>query len=93
MDNSASYKKSCKPCKLCKMFDGIAELNTIDCYNKKNLLSGLLDRHKKKCMDRAKKEEFCTMAKVFKKASFKNKKAHKGCITINWNQTLPWKRN
>eukprot|EP00957_Ditylum_brightwellii_P185300 14110093-Ditylum_brightwellii.AAC.1 len=42
--------------------------------NKKNLLSGLLDGHKKKHMDRAKKEEFCTMAKAFKKALVKGKK-------------------
>eukprot|EP00957_Ditylum_brightwellii_P166417 12667933-Ditylum_brightwellii.AAC.1 len=40
-----------------------------------NLLSGLLDGHKKKHSDRAKKEEFCAMAKAFKKATIKGKKA------------------
>eukprot|EP00957_Ditylum_brightwellii_P203718 15335923-Ditylum_brightwellii.AAC.1 len=89
-DSNASYKKSCKPCKLCKMFGGNAELHTTDCYNKKSLLSDLFDGHKKKHMDRAKKEEFCTMAKAFKKTSVKGKKA---CIMIYLNQTLPWKKN
>eukprot|EP00957_Ditylum_brightwellii_P021902 1651763-Ditylum_brightwellii.AAC.1 len=67
-DNNASYKKSHKLCKLCKILGGNAELYTTDCCNKKNLLSSLLDRHKKKQMDRAKKEEFCVIAKIFKKA-------------------------
>eukprot|EP00957_Ditylum_brightwellii_P153753 11702594-Ditylum_brightwellii.AAC.1 len=77
MDNNASSKKSHKQCKLCKMFGGNAKLHTTDCCNKKNLLSGLLDGHKKKQVDRAKKEEFCAMAKAFRKASVKGKKAHK----------------
>eukprot|EP00957_Ditylum_brightwellii_P067726 5141286-Ditylum_brightwellii.AAC.1 len=59
------------------MFGGNAELHTTDRCNKKKLLSSLLDGQKKKCMDRAKKEEFCAMAKAFKKASNKGKKAHK----------------
>eukprot|EP00957_Ditylum_brightwellii_P197616 15055155-Ditylum_brightwellii.AAC.1 len=73
-DNSASYKKSRKQYELCKMFGVNAELHTTDCCNKKNLLSGLLDRHKKKHMERANKEEFCAMVKAFKKASGKGKK-------------------
>eukprot|EP00957_Ditylum_brightwellii_P111908 8534121-Ditylum_brightwellii.AAC.1 len=76
-DNGASNKKSCKPYKFCKMFGGSAELHTTDRCNKKNLLSVLLDGHKKKRINRAKKEEFCDMAKAFKKASFKSKKARK----------------
>eukprot|EP00957_Ditylum_brightwellii_P175893 13393690-Ditylum_brightwellii.AAC.1 len=59
------------------MFGGNAELHVTDHCNKKNLLSGLLDGHKKKHMDRAKKEESCAMAKAFKKASGKGKKACK----------------
>eukprot|EP00957_Ditylum_brightwellii_P041630 3153055-Ditylum_brightwellii.AAC.1 len=59
------------------MFSDNAELHTTDCCSKKNLLSGLLNGHKKKHMDRAKKEEFCAMAKALKKASFKSKKACK----------------
>eukprot|EP00957_Ditylum_brightwellii_P126113 9613847-Ditylum_brightwellii.AAC.1 len=54
------------------MFGGNTELHTTDCCNKKNLLSGLLDVHKKKQFDRAKKEEFCAMVKAFKKASRDN---------------------
>eukprot|EP00957_Ditylum_brightwellii_P093687 7133589-Ditylum_brightwellii.AAC.1 len=77
MDNNASYKKSCKPCKLCKTIGGNDELHTTDCCNKKNLLSSLLDGHKKKHIDRAKKEEFCAVAKNFKTASGKGKKACK----------------
>eukprot|EP00957_Ditylum_brightwellii_P142094 10826215-Ditylum_brightwellii.AAC.1 len=68
MDNNASCKKSCKPCKLCKMFGSNTELHTTDRCNKKNFLSGLLDGHKKKRMDRAKKEEFHAMANASKKA-------------------------
>eukprot|EP00957_Ditylum_brightwellii_P003421 259356-Ditylum_brightwellii.AAC.2 len=77
---NASNKKSHKPCNLCKMFGGNAELHTTDHCNKTNLLSRLLDEHKKKCMDKAKKEKFCTMAKAFNKASFKSKKVHKRSI-------------
>eukprot|EP00957_Ditylum_brightwellii_P064390 4887247-Ditylum_brightwellii.AAC.1 len=76
-DNNARSKKSHKHCKLCKMFGGIVELHTTDCCNKKNLLSGLLDGHKKKCFGMAKKEDFCIMVKAFKKATIKGKKAHK----------------
>eukprot|EP00957_Ditylum_brightwellii_P027345 2066883-Ditylum_brightwellii.AAC.1 len=47
-DNNASSKKRHKHCKLCKMFGGNAESHTTDHCNKKNLLSGLLDGHKKK---------------------------------------------
>eukprot|EP00957_Ditylum_brightwellii_P013893 1047678-Ditylum_brightwellii.AAC.1 len=59
------------------MFGDNAELHTTDRCNKKNLLSSLLDRCKKKCFDRAKKEEFCAMAKAFQKALGKGKKACK----------------
>eukprot|EP00957_Ditylum_brightwellii_P012841 970305-Ditylum_brightwellii.AAC.1 len=62
-DNNASSKKSSKHCKLCKMFGRNSELHTTDHYNEKNLLSGLLDGNKKKRFDRAKKEDFHTMAK------------------------------
>eukprot|EP00957_Ditylum_brightwellii_P203226 15333757-Ditylum_brightwellii.AAC.2 len=62
------------------MFGGNAELHTTEHCSKKNLLSSLLDRHKKKLMDKAKKEEFCTMAKAFKKASFKSKTTRKRLI-------------
>eukprot|EP00957_Ditylum_brightwellii_P027206 2056526-Ditylum_brightwellii.AAC.1 len=48
LDNNAGSKKSHKHCKLCKMFGGNVELHTTDHCNKKNLLSGLLDGHKKK---------------------------------------------
>eukprot|EP00957_Ditylum_brightwellii_P208197 15356265-Ditylum_brightwellii.AAC.1 len=53
---NTSNKKSHKLCKLCKMFGGNAELHITYCCNKKNLLSGLLDGDKKKCMYKAKKE-------------------------------------
>eukprot|EP00957_Ditylum_brightwellii_P160511 12219003-Ditylum_brightwellii.AAC.1 len=77
---NASNKKSCKPYKFYKMFGGNAESHTTDCCNKKNLLSSLLDEHKKKCMDKVNKEEFCAMVKAFKKASIKRKKAYKRLI-------------
>eukprot|EP00957_Ditylum_brightwellii_P174994 13323532-Ditylum_brightwellii.AAC.1 len=48
MYNSVSYKKNCKLCKFCKVFGGNAESHTTDYCNKKNLLSSLLDGHKKK---------------------------------------------
>eukprot|EP00957_Ditylum_brightwellii_P030248 2290130-Ditylum_brightwellii.AAC.2 len=47
-DNNASSKKGCKHYKLYRMFDCNAEMHTTDRCNKKNLLSGLLDGHKKK---------------------------------------------
>eukprot|EP00957_Ditylum_brightwellii_P208465 15357591-Ditylum_brightwellii.AAC.1 len=72
------------------MLGGNTELHTTDCCNKKNLISGLLDGQKKKHLDKAKKEEFCTMAKAFKKASGKGKKGH---IITHLNQTLLQKRN
>eukprot|EP00957_Ditylum_brightwellii_P089582 6823152-Ditylum_brightwellii.AAC.1 len=53
---NTSNKKNCKLCKLCKMFDSNAEMHTTDRCNKNNLLSSLLDGHKKKHMERAKKE-------------------------------------
>eukprot|EP00957_Ditylum_brightwellii_P167088 12719982-Ditylum_brightwellii.AAC.1 len=74
-DNNASSKKSSKHCKLCRMFGGNTKMHTTDRCNKKNLLSGLLDGHNKKQSNRAKKEEFCAMAKAFKKATVKSKKA------------------
>eukprot|EP00957_Ditylum_brightwellii_P204470 15339411-Ditylum_brightwellii.AAC.1 len=37
----------------------------------------LLDGHKKKHMDKAKKEDFCAMAKAVKKANLKSKKSCK----------------
>ena len=76
-DNNTSSKKSRKHCKLRRMFGGNAKLHTTDCCNKKNLLSGLLDTHKKKRSDRPKKEEFRAMAKAFKEATIKSKKACK----------------
>eukprot|EP00957_Ditylum_brightwellii_P052421 3974888-Ditylum_brightwellii.AAC.1 len=60
------------------MFGNNAELHTTDCCNKKNLLSSLLYGHKKKHIDKAKKEELCAMVKAFKKVSFKSKKLVKG---------------
>eukprot|EP00957_Ditylum_brightwellii_P015340 1154614-Ditylum_brightwellii.AAC.1 len=60
------------------MFGGNAELHTTDHCNKKKMLSSILDEHKKKHMDKAKKEECCAIAKAFKKAFFKNKKLIKG---------------
>ena len=77
LDNNASSKKSRKHYELCRMFGGNTKMHTTDRCSKKNLLSGLLDGHKKKQFDRAKKEEFCAMAKAFKKASSKGKKACK----------------
>eukprot|EP00957_Ditylum_brightwellii_P163019 12413572-Ditylum_brightwellii.AAC.1 len=68
LDNNVSSKKSRKHCELCKMFGGNAKAHTTDHCNKNNLLSGLLDGKKKKTFDRAKKEEFCAMAKAFRKA-------------------------
>eukprot|EP00957_Ditylum_brightwellii_P066638 5057425-Ditylum_brightwellii.AAC.1 len=53
------------------MFGGNAEPYTSNHCNKKSLLSGLLDGHKKKQFDRAKKEELCAMVKAFKKATVK----------------------
>eukprot|EP00957_Ditylum_brightwellii_P161876 12324645-Ditylum_brightwellii.AAC.1 len=38
MENGTSYKKSCKPCELCKMFGGNAELHTTD-HRKKRICS------------------------------------------------------
>eukprot|EP00957_Ditylum_brightwellii_P076331 5801530-Ditylum_brightwellii.AAC.1 len=77
---TASNKKIHKPCKLCKMLGGNAESHTTDHCGKKNSLSSLLDGHKKKHNDKAKKEEFCSMAKVFKKAPLSSKKACKRAI-------------
>eukprot|EP00957_Ditylum_brightwellii_P056442 4278119-Ditylum_brightwellii.AAC.2 len=48
LDNNANSKKSCKHCKLYKMFGGNDKLHTTDHCNEKNLLSDLLDGHKKK---------------------------------------------
>eukprot|EP00957_Ditylum_brightwellii_P154044 11724052-Ditylum_brightwellii.AAC.1 len=66
-DNNTISKKSHKHCKLYKLFGGNAKLHTTDHCNTKNLLSGLLDGHKKKKIDMAKKEEFRAMAKASKK--------------------------
>eukprot|EP00957_Ditylum_brightwellii_P074119 5632284-Ditylum_brightwellii.AAC.1 len=77
LDNNTSSKKSHRHCELCKIFGGNAELHITDCCNKKNLLSGLPAGYKKKQLDRAKKEELCTMAKVLKKAISKGKQACK----------------
>ena len=76
-DNNASSKKRHKHCKLCKMFGGNVKLHTTDRCNKTNLLPGLLDGHKKKCMGRAKKEVFCAMTKAVKEVLSKGKKACK----------------
>eukprot|EP00957_Ditylum_brightwellii_P136725 10426515-Ditylum_brightwellii.AAC.1 len=76
---NTSNKKSCKLCKLCKIFCGNADLHTTDHCNKKNLISSLLDGHKKKRMDKAKKEEFCAMAKVFRRPPLRAKN-HKRVI-------------
>eukprot|EP00957_Ditylum_brightwellii_P039901 3020825-Ditylum_brightwellii.AAC.1 len=62
------------------MFGSNADSHTTDCCSKKNLLSSFLDGHKKKCMDEAKKEEFCAMEKVFKKGPLKSKIACKMAI-------------
>eukprot|EP00957_Ditylum_brightwellii_P059909 4548547-Ditylum_brightwellii.AAC.1 len=59
------------------MFGGNAESHTTEHCNKKNLMLGLLDGHKKKQFDRAKKEELHNMSKTFKKALVKGKKACK----------------
>ena len=72
-----SSKKSRRKCKLCKMFGGNLESHTTKQCNKKALVSGLLDGHKKKRHDKAKKEEFCAMAKALQKASLKSKRARK----------------
>ena len=74
---SSSTKKSRRKCKLCKMFGVNSELHTTKQCNKKALLSGLLDRHKKKRYDKTKKEEFCTMVKALQKVSLKSKRARK----------------
>eukprot|EP00957_Ditylum_brightwellii_P136162 10384585-Ditylum_brightwellii.AAC.1 len=48
LDNNASSKKSRKHYELCRMFGGNTKMHTTDRCSKKNLLSGLLDGHKKK---------------------------------------------
>eukprot|EP00957_Ditylum_brightwellii_P145693 11093472-Ditylum_brightwellii.AAC.1 len=47
---------------------------------KKTLLASLLDGHKRKCVDKVKKEEFCAMGKAFKKANLKTKKTCKRSV-------------
>eukprot|EP00957_Ditylum_brightwellii_P200506 15285624-Ditylum_brightwellii.AAC.1 len=64
---SSSTKKSCRKCKLYKMFGGNSESHTTKQCNKKALLSSLLDGHKKKRYDKTKKEEFRAMAKALQK--------------------------
>eukprot|EP00957_Ditylum_brightwellii_P082964 6307610-Ditylum_brightwellii.AAC.1 len=59
------------------MFGGNSESHTTKQCNKKVLLSGLLDRHKKKRYDKTKKEEFCAMAKALQKVSLNSKRACK----------------
>eukprot|EP00957_Ditylum_brightwellii_P031087 2355050-Ditylum_brightwellii.AAC.1 len=78
--NTMSSKKSRKICKLCKMFGGNFKSHSTECCNKKTLLASLLDGHKKKHADKAKKEEFCAMAKALKKANLKSKKTCKRSI-------------
>eukprot|EP00957_Ditylum_brightwellii_P206101 15346816-Ditylum_brightwellii.AAC.1 len=68
LDNNASSKKSHKHYKLYKMSGGNAESHNTDHSNKNNLLSSLLDGHKKKHFNRSKKEDFCTMAKAHKRS-------------------------
>eukprot|EP00957_Ditylum_brightwellii_P036773 2785332-Ditylum_brightwellii.AAC.1 len=75
------------------MFGGNAKLHTTDHCNNKKLLPDLFDGHKKKQLDRAKKEEFCAMMKAFMKASSKGKKLIRGHITTLLNQTCLWKKN
>ena len=74
---SSSTKKSSRKCELCKMFGGNSESHTTEQCNKKALLLGLLDGHKKKRYNKTKKEEFCAMAKTFQKVSLKSKRACK----------------
>eukprot|EP00957_Ditylum_brightwellii_P039161 2961963-Ditylum_brightwellii.AAC.1 len=59
------------------MFGGNSESHATKQCNKRALVSGLFDGHKKKRYDKAKKEEFCIMAKAFQKASLKSKRARK----------------
>ena len=72
-----STKKSCRKCKLCKMFGGNSESHSTKQCNKKALFAGLLDGHKKKHYDKTKKEEFCAMAKALQNVSLKSKRARK----------------
>eukprot|EP00957_Ditylum_brightwellii_P030065 2275978-Ditylum_brightwellii.AAC.1 len=58
------------------MFGGNLESHTTKQCNKKALLLGLLDGHKKKCYDKIKKEEFRAMAKALQ-VSLKSKRARK----------------
>eukprot|EP00957_Ditylum_brightwellii_P189987 14463702-Ditylum_brightwellii.AAC.1 len=76
-DGPKSSKKNCRTCELCKMYGGNAESHSTERCNKKTVLASLLDGHKKKRTDKAKKEEFCAMAKAFKKANLKSKKSCK----------------
>ena len=73
----SSTKNSCRKCELCKMFGGNSESHSTKQCNKKALLSGILDGHKKKRYDNTKKEEFRAMVKALQKVSLKSKRACK----------------
>eukprot|EP00957_Ditylum_brightwellii_P134328 10240995-Ditylum_brightwellii.AAC.1 len=62
------------------MFGGNAGSHSTERCNKKTLLASILDGHKRKCVDKAKREEFCTMAKAFKNANLKSKKTPKRSV-------------
>eukprot|EP00957_Ditylum_brightwellii_P127187 9697679-Ditylum_brightwellii.AAC.1 len=59
------------------MFGGNLESHSTKQCNKKALLPGLVDGHKKKCYNKTKKDEFCAMAKALQKVSLKIKRARK----------------
>eukprot|EP00957_Ditylum_brightwellii_P001883 144527-Ditylum_brightwellii.AAC.1 len=62
------------------MFGGNAESYSTEGCNKKTLFTSLLDGHKRKHTDKAKKEEFRAMAKAFKKANLKSKRTFKRSV-------------
>eukprot|EP00957_Ditylum_brightwellii_P174698 13302655-Ditylum_brightwellii.AAC.2 len=57
---------------MCKIFDCLAETHMTDNCNMKNLLSNLLDKHKKKQSKEAQKEKCQTMIRSSKKSLHKN---------------------
>eukprot|EP00957_Ditylum_brightwellii_P019987 1508928-Ditylum_brightwellii.AAC.1 len=75
------------------MFGGNAESHSTECCNKKALLASLLDGHKRKHTDKAKKEKFCTMAKPSRRPTPRATNLARGLLLTHWNQNLPWMRS
>eukprot|EP00957_Ditylum_brightwellii_P166130 12648288-Ditylum_brightwellii.AAC.1 len=86
-DTSNANKKIWHPCKLCKMFGASADMYTTDKCDKKNLLSTLLDKHKKKHSKEACREDFFVREKAFKTALHKKKMCKRSCNNLDLNSS------